>query len=77
VPGGWRDLEVAQQVAKDISGLAVQVVFRRELMSGGHELTVGDGAQAVVNGLKEEQFLILPHQEVLTYYRPRAEDIDR
>ncbi len=50
---------------------------RRELMSGGHELTSDDVAQVVVEGLREERFLILPHQEVLTYYRARAEDTDR
>ena len=53
---GWRDLEAAQQVAKDRSGLAVQVVFRRELMSGGHELTVGDFAQAGLNGREKSSF---------------------
>ncbi|WP_339803850.1 SDR family oxidoreductase [uncultured Marinobacter sp.] len=50
---------------------------RQELMSGGHELTADDVAQTVVDGLREERFLILPHEEVLTYYRSKAEDIDR
>lgn len=51
--------------------------IRRELMSGGHELTADDVAQAVVDGLREERFLILPHEEVLTYYQSKAADIDR
>lgn len=51
--------------------------IKRELMSGGHELTPDDVAQVVVEGLREEHFLILPHQEVLAYYRSRAEDTDR
>lgn len=50
---------------------------RRELMSGGHELTPDDVARVVMEGLQEERFLILPHQEVLTYYRSKSEDIDR
>ncbi|UZD65292.1 SDR family oxidoreductase [Marinobacter sp. AN1] len=50
---------------------------RQELMSGGHELTADDVAQTVVDGLRDERFLILPHEEVLTYYQSKAEDIDR
>ena len=36
-----------------------------------------DVADAVVAGLREEQFLILPHPEVAEYYRRRATDPDR
>jgi NAD(P)-dependent dehydrogenase (short-subunit alcohol dehydrogenase family) len=36
-----------------------------------------DVASAVVAGLREEQFLILPHPEVAEYYRRRATDPDR
>jgi len=31
----------------------------------------------VIDGLAEERFLILPHPEVATYERRRAEDRDR
>lgn len=34
-------------------------------------------ADAVVEGLREERFLILPHPEVATYFRSKAENHDR
>jgi hypothetical protein len=34
-------------------------------------------AEAVVKGLEEEHFLILPHPEVLEYIRRKAGDYDR
>ena len=34
-------------------------------------------AEAVVQGLAEERFLILPHPEVAEYFRRKAEDYDR
>jgi short-subunit dehydrogenase len=34
-------------------------------------------AQDVVEGLKEERFLILPHAEVATYFQRKAGDFDR
>lgn len=34
-------------------------------------------ADAVVEGLREERFLILPHPEVAEYYRRKADDPDR
>ncbi len=34
-------------------------------------------AEAVVNGLREERFLILPHPEVGDYFRRKADDYDR
>jgi NAD(P)-dependent dehydrogenase (short-subunit alcohol dehydrogenase family) len=37
----------------------------------------GDVAEAVVQGLREETFLILPHPEVLTYFQRKANDYDR
>ena len=36
-----------------------------------------DVADAVVEGLAEERFLILPHPEVLEYFRRKASDSDR
>lgn len=36
-----------------------------------------DVAEAVVHGLREERFLILPHPEVATYFRNKAENHDR
>jgi NAD(P)-dependent dehydrogenase (short-subunit alcohol dehydrogenase family) len=36
-----------------------------------------DAAEAVVQGLREEKFLILPHPEVATYFQNKANDYDR
>jgi NAD(P)-dependent dehydrogenase (short-subunit alcohol dehydrogenase family) len=36
-----------------------------------------DVAQAVVDGLRAEQFLILPHPEVREYFRRKGDDYDR
>jgi NAD(P)-dependent dehydrogenase (short-subunit alcohol dehydrogenase family) len=43
----------------------------------GNALDPNDVAQAVVEGLAEEKFLILPHPEVLEYFRRKAGDYDR
>jgi hypothetical protein len=34
-------------------------------------------AEAVVDGLRAEQFLILPHPEVADYFQRKASDYDR
>lgn len=36
-----------------------------------------EAAEAVVQGIAEEQFLILPHPEVLDYFQRKANDYDR
>lgn len=46
------------------------------LKSGGL-IEPDDVAEAVVQGLREEQFLILPHPEVAEYYRRKADNPDR
>ncbi len=40
-------------------------------------LTTEEVAQAVVEGLNEERFLILPHAEVAEYFRRKATDYER
>jgi NAD(P)-dependent dehydrogenase (short-subunit alcohol dehydrogenase family) len=45
--------------------------------AGGGVLEPEDVAEAVVNGIRTEQFLILPHAEVLTYWQRKTADIDR
>jgi hypothetical protein len=34
-------------------------------------------ADAVVEALRDERFLVLPHPEVLEYFRRKADDYDR
>jgi len=40
-------------------------------------LSPEDVAQAVVDGLASEEFLILPHPEVAEYFRRKAGDYER
>jgi NAD(P)-dependent dehydrogenase (short-subunit alcohol dehydrogenase family) len=46
-------------------------------LGGNHTLEPADVAEAVVAGLAEERFLILPHQEVEQYFQNKANDYDR
>ncbi|HSJ27275.1 MAG TPA: SDR family oxidoreductase [Acidimicrobiia bacterium] len=43
----------------------------------GSTIEVADVAEAVVRGLEEERFLILPHPEVETFFQRKASDYDR
>ena len=36
-----------------------------------------DVAESVVDALRDERFLVLPHPEVLEYFRRKADDYDR
>ena len=47
------------------------------VMAAGAVLTPEDVATAVIKGLAEEHFLVLPHPEVLEYFRRKASDYDR
>jgi NAD(P)-dependent dehydrogenase (short-subunit alcohol dehydrogenase family) len=49
----------------------------RAVVAAGRVIEPAEVAEAVVAGLAEERFLILPHPEVETYYRNRAADPDR
>ena len=40
-------------------------------------LTPEQVAESVVEGLADERFLILPHPEVVEYFRRKASDYDR
>lgn len=46
-------------------------------LGGDHTLEPEDVAEAVVAGLAEERFLILPHPEVEKYFQNKANDYDR
>jgi NAD(P)-dependent dehydrogenase (short-subunit alcohol dehydrogenase family) len=45
--------------------------------AAGEMLEPEQVADAVVEGLRAERFLILPHPEVLTFFRRKADDYDR
>jgi NAD(P)-dependent dehydrogenase (short-subunit alcohol dehydrogenase family) len=47
------------------------------VIAAGPVLTPEDVAAAVIAGLAEERFLILPHPEVLEYFRRKATDYER
>ena len=49
----------------------------RSMEAGGAILEPGDVAEAVVEGIREERFLILPHPEVARYMQHKANDPDR
>jgi short-subunit dehydrogenase len=80
----WLSITYAEQGIK-VSVLCPQAV--RTNMTAGVEnggvagvdgmLEPDDVADAVVRGLADEQFLILPHPEVLEYFRRKASDYDR
>lgn len=78
----WLAIEYGDRGLK-VSALCPQGVRTNMLMSEpGHFLLEGsvsveDVAQAVVEGLRTEQFLILPHPEVKEYFRRKADDYDR
>jgi NAD(P)-dependent dehydrogenase (short-subunit alcohol dehydrogenase family) len=56
----------------DAGDVGAQVV-----LAAADTLEPDDVAEAVVQGLREERFLILPHPEVGDYYRRKADDPDR
>ncbi|MBX3277003.1 MAG: SDR family oxidoreductase [Acidobacteria bacterium] len=68
-----------------VSALCPQGVLTRMLQSEGEAAqflrdsarTPDEVADAVVAGLAEERFLILPHPEVGEYFRRKADDYDR
>jgi NAD(P)-dependent dehydrogenase (short-subunit alcohol dehydrogenase family) len=80
----WLSITYGDQGIK-VSALCPQGVKTRMLANadmGGSFLLEGalepeQVAEAVVKGLEEENFLILPHPEVLEYFRRKAGDYDR
>ena len=67
-----------------VSCLCPEAVRTDMLASAGEELAVADGilepedvAGVVVEGLRDERFLILPHPRVAEYFRRKADDYDR
>lgn len=48
-----------------------------QALGANHTLEANEVADAVVSGLREEKFLILPHPEVETYFQNKANDYER
>ena len=81
----WLSITYGDQGLK-VSCLCPQGVRTRMLLGedGDRESFLREGsvsadevAEAVVKGLESEQFLILPHPQVLEYFRRKATDYDR
>jgi len=58
--------------AADREGVGARVVA-----SVGQVLEPEDVAEVVVEAMREERFLILPHPEVLEFFRRKGSDYDR
>ena len=55
----------------------METAAAESVRSAGAVLSPDDVAAVVVEGLAEERFLILPHPEVLEYWRRKTSDYDR
>jgi NAD(P)-dependent dehydrogenase (short-subunit alcohol dehydrogenase family) len=58
-------------------GTAMDAAGAASVRQAGGILTPLEVAEAVIEGLAEERFLILPHPEVLEFFRRKATDYDR
>jgi NAD(P)-dependent dehydrogenase (short-subunit alcohol dehydrogenase family) len=60
-----------------LGGLEADDPAAAMVLKSGGLIEPEDVAEAVVQGLKDERFLILPHPEVAEFYRRKADDPDR
>lgn len=60
-----------------VGGLDLDDPSAAMVLAAGRMIEPEDVAESVVEGLREERFLILPHPEVAEYYRRKADDPDR
>lgn len=56
--------------------LQSQSELRQQLMAGAGRMTAEEVAASVVDGLREERFLIVPHLKILDYMRGKADDLE-
>ena len=54
-----------------------QYLTSEQMSAVANVLQPADVADAVVAAIGSEQFLVLPHPEVLQYFRRKADDYDR
>lgn len=66
-----------QYVQTDLLKTALAEAAGASIAASGEILTPEKVADAVVEGLDAERFLILPHPEVATYFQRKASDYDR
>jgi len=60
-----------------LGGLDMGDTAAQSVAAAGRVLEPAEAAEAVVQGLREERFLILPHAEVAEMYRRKGDDPDR
>ncbi|MGH9082472.1 MAG: SDR family oxidoreductase [Acidimicrobiales bacterium] len=60
-----------------LGGMAEKDPAGSAVLAAGGMIEPADVADAVVRGLAEERFLVLPHPEVATYLRRKADDPER
>lgn len=60
-----------------MDGLSAGAAAAKAVAASGPVLSVEAVAEAVVQGLADERFLILPHPEVGTYWAGKAADVER
>ncbi|HEX4753264.1 MAG TPA: SDR family oxidoreductase [Solirubrobacterales bacterium] len=56
---------------------ALEAVGSRVVRGAGSVLGADEVAAAILAGIEEERFLVLPHPEVLDYFQHKAHDYDR
>jgi NAD(P)-dependent dehydrogenase (short-subunit alcohol dehydrogenase family) len=59
------------------AAVGVRALGAAAVRAGGSVLEPEDVADAVVRTIAAEEFLVLPHPEVLTYWRRKTDDYDR
>lgn len=64
-------------VATPMLESAMSSLATSTVRAAGEVLTPAAVAAAVVEGIRREEFLILPHPEVLTFFRRKGEDYER
>jgi hypothetical protein len=70
-------VETAMLAPPADGGSAMEAAGLASVRASGAVLAPEDVAEAVVQGLADERFLILPHPEVLDYFRQKGSDYDR
>ncbi len=65
------------EAATDESAVAAPTAAQRAVTSAGRVLEPDEVAKVALSAVEDDEFLILPHREVLDMYRMKASDYDR